>query len=190
MTVDKLSIELELIAQEYENGSVRVIVVKDYGKLRVDGAEYSLTRGVEIEVPRWLASILEDEGIANQSEPGISIEDITRVHFSVMSARTPAELEPLPRDFYQEALRYLERLAKRVRKEFNASLLEEHQKASQYLAEILDRRLSLILQSLRSPAALAEISASLSKEETALLDALRGSIDTWRKRLAPRPLLG
>ena len=164
----------------------RFMVVKDVGTIVLDGVEVTLAKGVEVEVPLWAARVLEERGIGNRAEPGLSIEDITRIHFSVMNARSPADLEPLPRDFYFDALDYIEELSNRIRREFNAALLEERQRAIQYFLEILDKRLSLILQSVKSPAALAEIAEKLSPEEAALLDELRRDIEAWRGRLSPK----
>ncbi len=184
--MDKIGLQLRKLAIEYRLRPIRVMVVKDYGRITIDGAEYTLNKGAEIEVPRWLADILEEMGVANPVERGLDIEDITRVHFSTLNARTPAELEPLPRDFYMEALRYIERLSVRIKREFNASLLEEQQKAVRYLLEIIDRRLTLILQSIRSPASIAEISSKLSPEELVLLNSLKESLEIWQKFLSPR----
>lgn len=184
--MNKIALQLKKLAIEYRLRPIRVMVVKDYGTITVDGVEYTLSKGAEIEVPRWLADVLEEMGVANPVERGLDIEDITRVHFSTLNARTPAELEPLPRDFYLEALRYIERLSARVKKEFDASLLEEQQKAMRYLLEIIDRRLTLILQSIRSPTSIAEISSKLSPEELVLLNSLRESLETWQKSLSPR----
>lgn len=180
-----LETALELLGLEYEAKPVRVLVLKDLGSMVIDGVEHVLPKGSEAELPRWAARVLEEAGLVERTETEITIEDMTRVHFSVMSARSPAELEQLPRDFYREALEYIMRLRERVRREFNVALLEEQQRAQQYLLEIIDRRLSLILQSVRSPTALAEISGKLAPEEATLLDEIRRDIDAWKKALSP-----
>jgi len=176
---------IALAALRHRVKPTRVMVLRDAGTAVVDGVEVSLVKGAEVEVPLWAALTLEQAGIGNRVEQGLGIEDITRVHFSVMSARNPAELEPLPRDFYFEALDYIAELSERIRREFNAMLLEERQRAIQYFIEILDRRLTLILQSVRSPAALAEIADKLTPEEAALLDELRRDIESWKRSLSP-----
>jgi len=181
----ELLLRLKLIKYRFWTKQVRVMVVKDSRSLRVDGDEITLQKGVEIETPLWLAKILARNNIVNIIETSITIEDIARVHFSVVSARTPADLEPLPRNFYLEATRYIEQLEETIRKEFKAELLEEKQKAIQYLLEIIDKRLLLILQSMRSPTAIAEISSKLSEEEAILLNELKKDIELWRRNIVP-----
>jgi DNA replication factor GINS len=181
----ELAFRMKLIEYEYMLKRVRVMVVRDAGEIIVDNETIPLQKGVEIEIPLWLAQVLEKEGLVNPIEPPMSIEDIARVHFSVISARTPADLEPLPKNFYLETMRYIKMLDEQIRKEFRAELLEEKQKAVQYVLEIMDRRLLLILQSMRSPTSLAEISSKLSEEEAVLLEELRSDIETWRSRLMP-----
>jgi len=181
----ELTLKLNLIKYKFKTKNVRIMVLRDNGNIRIDGEEITLQKGVEIEVPFWLAKILAEKGAANIIETNMSIEDIARIHFTVISARTPADLEPLPRSFYLEAARYIEQLEDTIRREFRAELLEEKQKAVQYLLEIIDKRLLLLLQSMRSPTTLAEISSKLSEEEAVLIEELRSDIETWKKTIAP-----
>lgn len=178
-------VRLRLVAFKHKLRNTRVMVLRQLGELVVDGERLSLEKGVEIEIPLWLATLFTEKEYTNMVEQPITIEDIARVHFSTVSARTPADLEPLPKGFYLEALRYIESLDRQIRREFNAMLLEERQKATQYLLEIIDKRLLLILQSMRSPTSLAEISSKLTEEESILLEELRDDIESWRKALAP-----
>lgn len=181
-------VKLRLVAFRHRLRSTRVMVLRELGEINIDGEKLSLEKGVEIEVPLWLATLLTEKGYVNIVEQPITIEDIARVHFSTVSAKTPADLEPLPKGFYLEALRYIESLDKQIRREFNAMLLEERQKATQYLLEIIDKRLLLILQSMRSPTSLAEISSKLTDEESILLEELRDDVEKWKKALAPPSL--
>jgi len=176
-------LRLERLHAEARNREVRVVVTKDLGKIIVDGKTFTLTKGIEAELPLWLAEALAEKGVINLAENTITIDELARVHFSVMNARSPADLEPLPSNFYYEAARYLSQLRDRIRKELDPKLLEERHKAQEYLAEIIDRRLSLILRSIKSPATIAEISSKLSKEEHFLLTTLNNIIDKWKNKL-------
>ena len=97
------------------------------------------------------------------------------------------ELERLPENFYIQAKEYLRELEARIRRELNTTLLEEKQKAELYLVEIINRRLGMILQVLRSPASLAEIYEKFTEEEKLLADALRGLIEEWREKVFGKP---
>ncbi len=181
----ELLLRLKLIAYRFSIRPIRVMILKDTKSLKIDGESYTLQKGIEAEIPLWAAKALEEYGVAGQVESNITIEDIARVHFAVVSARTPADLEPLPRSFYLEAIRYIKELDEKIRREFRAELLEEKQKAIQYLLEIVDKRLLLMLQSMRSPTTLAEISSKLSEEEIVLLQELRDDIEAWRRLVVP-----
>lgn len=174
---------LELIELSYKLKPVRVMVVKDYGSLEIDGVMYELRRGTEVEIPRWIAEVLEEIGVVEILETGLSLEDIARIHFSTHSVKSMRELERLPENFYIQAKEYLKELETRIRRELNPMLLEEKQKAELYLVEIVNRRLNMIIQVLRSPASLAEIYEKFSEEEKLLADALRGLIEEWRKKV-------
>ena len=185
MAGNRLELLLRMTEIEYRLRPVRVMVIRDEKPLTVDGQRVELQKGIEIEIPYWLAQALISEGIAEIVESPINIEDIARVHFSALSARTPAELEPLPQNFYQNAKEFIRHLEERIRRELNPILLEEKQKALQYLVEIIDKRLLIILQSLRSPTSMAELSSKLAPEESALLDTLYKTIELWKRRLLP-----
>jgi len=160
---------------------VRVMVLKDLGNVRADGEVYELRKGTEVELPRWLARTLQQQGIVKILETPLTIDDIARVHFNVFNARSLRELEAVPEYFYLQVQEYLEELSRRIREEFNAALLDERRKAELYMLEIVSRRITALLQALRSPAAVAEISSKLSMEERVLADAMKSLLDDWLK---------
>lgn len=174
---------LELARLAYEASTVRVMVLRDQGRIVAGGSSYELRKGTEIEMPRWLARILAAEGVVELVETPLTLEDIARTHFGTMTAKTVGELEQLPREFYQQVAEYVRVLDERVRREFNAVLLEEKQKATMYASEIAGKRLSMILQALRTMTALGELHAKLTVEEEVLLDTLTEAINEWRRRV-------
>ncbi|KSW11939.1 hypothetical protein CF15_03875 [Pyrodictium occultum] len=185
MGKDRLSLMLKISEIAYKLRPVRVMVLRDEKPFTVDGQKVELQKGIEMEVPYWLSRVLIEEEVANTTEMPITIEDIARVHFSALSARTPADLEPLPQNFYRNVKDLIESLEERIRRELNPALLEEKQKAIQYLAEIVDKRLLIMLQSLRSPTAIAEVSSKLAPEEAMLLETLYKTIEEWKRNILP-----
>ena len=185
--IKRFSELLELIELSYKLKPVRVMVVKDYGSLEIDGATYELRRGTEVEIPRWIAEVLEEAGAVEVLETRLGLEDIARIHFSTHSVKSVRELERLPENFYMQAKEYLRELDARIRRELNPMLLEEKQKAELYLVEIIGRRLSMIVQVLRSFASLVEVYERFSEEEKLLADVLRGLIEEWRKKVFGKP---
>ncbi len=174
---------LQLARLAYEASMVRVMVLRDEGLLSAGGRTYELRKGTEIELPRWLAQLLADRGVVEIIETPLTLEDIARIHFETMTVKTVGELEPLPRDFYQQVADYVKTLDTRVRREFNAVLLEEKQKAIMYAAEVAAKRLNMMLQVLRTPTAMGELYAKLTNEEQILMDILSTALDEWRKRM-------
>ena len=180
---------MRLAELEYMVRPVRVAITRDHGVVHVDGIEVELRKGIEIEVPYWIAKALEEDGIGHLTESPLTLEDLARIHYTMLSARTPAEVEALPQYFYQEVKEYLRRIDEKIRRELNPSLLEEKQKAQQYLMEIVDKRLTLIIQSLRSPTTIAELTSKLTPEEQAIARIMLKLIETWRKNILPKGLV-
>jgi len=180
---------MRLAELEYMVRPVRVAITRDHGVGHVDGIEVELRKGIEIEVPYWIAKALEEDGIGHLTESPLTLEDLARIHYTMLSARTPAEVEALPQYFYQEVKEYLRRIDEKIRRELNPSLLEEKQKAQQYLMEIVDKRLTLIIQSLRSPTTIAELTSKLTPEEQAIARIMLKLIETWRKNILPKGLV-
>jgi DNA replication factor GINS len=184
--INVLEARLKLFELQYLLRPTRVMVVKDSKNLYIDGQSIELQKGVEIEIPYWLASQLVKEGLVKIVESPLSLEDIARIHFSVISAKTPSDLEQLPQYFYQEAKTVIQELGERAKKELDPALLEERHRMLQYLVEIIDKRLTILLQSLRSPTSIAEITSRLTPEEEALLNYLSNALKTWREKILPR----
>jgi DNA replication factor GINS len=182
----EFEILIELTRLEYMLRPVRLAVTRDYGVLHVDGMTVELHKGIEIEVPYWLAKAIESMGVGKLTETPLTLEDIARIHYTILSARTPSELEPLPQYFYQEAREYLDTLDERIRRELNPTLLEEKQKALQYLVEIVEKRLTMIIHSLRSPTSIAELYSKLTPEEQAMLKMMQQLLETWRRSILPQ----
>ncbi|ABM80753.1 hypothetical protein [Hyperthermus butylicus] len=187
MELHELDVRLRIAELEYLLRPVRVAITRDHGTVTIDGVHVELQKGIEVELPYWLSRAIEEEELGKLSETPMSLEDIARIHFTTLSTRTPADLEQLPQYFYQEAKEYIKLLDERVRRELNPALLEEKQKAQQYLLEIADKRLLIILQSLRSPTNIAELYSKLSPEEQTILQLLQKALERWRELVLPRP---
>jgi DNA replication factor GINS len=181
-----VDLRLQLAELEYLTEAVRVIVLKNLPPVTIDGTTYDLRKGVELEMPRWLAEVLQAEGVVEKSGLEISLEDAARVHFSAMNMRSPSDLEPLPRHFYVSLKKQIERLDRAIRERPTISDIELRHKLVQYLSEIVERRLMMILYSIRSPAVLAELSSRLSPEEQFIQQLVYRSIEAWRERILPK----
>ncbi len=176
---------IEALRVRYELKPVRVMVLRDVGKVRIDGVEYELRKGTEVELPRWMARVLASKGIVEYIETPMTLDDVARVHYMVTEARSLAETPQLPEDFYFRARDYLRQLSEELRRRPDPRILEEKSKAEIYLEEVVTRRLWAILQLLRSPAARSEVYDRLSSEEKVLHDTLLEEIEAWRRMVSP-----
>ncbi len=180
---DELLAWLKLYDYDYCVKPVRAAVIRDMGRMTIDGVELELRKGTEIELPRWAAKELERRGIVEVLEKPLTVKDIARIHFSVISAHTPVELDPLPQYFYNSVREYYKELDQVIREKYSSALLEEKSKAANYIVGIVSKRLSLILQVLRSPSSIAEIESRLAPEEKILLDVMRRIMEKWEEKI-------
>ncbi len=181
--LERIYFLLELLELEYMLQPVRVMVVKESGKVLIDGVELELRRGTELEIPYWLAEVLEENKAVNIIKTPLALKDIGRVHFSTINTRSLAELEQLPKFFYREVRTYLENLDKKIREVPEPQLIDEKKKAEHYLYDIIDRRLLLLLNAIRSPTTITELSSKLSQEEVILWELLYRVVELWKKKV-------
>ena len=181
------SMESRIVALlvRYELKPVRVMIVKDAGRVRVDGVEVELRKGTEVELPRWMAKVPIEKGIAEPLEATMTLDDVARIHYIVTEAQSVLDTPQLPEDFYLRARDYLRMLDEELRRRPEPQVLEERMKAEVYLDEIVTRRLWTILQLLRSPSARSEVYERLTSEEKLLHDELYSRIEAWRERVSP-----
>ncbi len=181
--LERIYLSLELLELEYLLQPVRVMVVKDSEKILIDGIELELHRGTELELPYWLAKVLEENKVVNIIKTPLALKDIGRVHFSTVNTRSLVELEQLPKFFYREVKAYLDNLESRIKETPEPQLIDEKRKAEYYLHDIIDRRLLLLLNAIRSPTTMTELSSKLSSEEVILWEMLYKIVEMWKKKV-------
>ncbi|MEZ0290549.1 MAG: hypothetical protein ABWJ42_05610 [Sulfolobales archaeon] len=82
---------------------VRVMILKDLG--RVIFSEVELSKGVEIELPRWIAESLEKMGYARIQRSFKSLEDLNKIryHEETRFEEKKIELYKISQDLYVES---------------------------------------------------------------------------------------
>ncbi len=182
--MDKMTTRLTLLEKAYENTMAKVIALKSIDRMVLpDGTVITAQRGDKIEIPRWMARVLEGEKTVSILWDDVSIEDIIRIHYREMQRVSLKDIEQLPDNFYWLVRDYLANLERRIRETPEPQLIEEKRRMQDYLNEIVDKRLQTIALSSLDEKMSSQISARLTPEEQVLLDELRNLIREWRSKI-------
>ncbi len=184
LIMDKMTTRLTLLEKAYENTMTKVIALKSIDRMVLpDGTVITAQRGDKIEIPRWMARVLEDEKTVSILWDDVSIEDVIRIHYREMQRVSLKDIEQLPDNFYWLVRDYLANLDRRIRETPEPQLIEEKRRMHDYLNEIVDKRLQTIALSSLDEKMSSQISARLTPEEQVLLDELRNLIREWRSKI-------
>ncbi len=184
LIMDKMTTRLTLLEKAYENTMTKVIALKSIDRMVLpDGTVITAQRGDKIEIPRWMARVLEDEKTVSILWDDVSIEDVIRIHYREMQRVSLKDIEQLPDNFYWLVRDYLANLDRRIRENPEPQLIEEKRRMHDYLNEIVDKRLQTIALSSLDEKMSSQISARLTPEEQVLLDELRNLIREWRSKI-------
>ncbi len=186
----KLEIALKLEENLYLEDKVKVILLKEHNDL-FDGEGFlRLGKGMEVELPRWLAKELVDAGIAKyvrEKTVDDVLKEVSKFVFLESRKDEPYPVE-LPADFYKRVKEILEKFknpdvgGEDVEK--MAYKLLKVSKIKNYVKEIINLRLKKIVQKILDedeiPVALEE---KLTPEEKVFAYEFLDDTRTWKKGL-------
>ncbi|MGC9148475.1 MAG: hypothetical protein ACP5GI_03425 [Sulfolobales archaeon] len=94
--------------------SVRVMVLKDLGKTFF--SEVELTKGIEIDIPRWVAEVLEKKGLVKVLRRINTLEDLNKIAFqeTIREEGSRRELYKVSPDLYFEIEKLVEEYKSRI----------------------------------------------------------------------------
>lgn len=176
---------LKLLRYSYAANAVKVMVLRDAGSVRIGEDSLTLAKGTEVELPRWAAVRLSELGIAKFKEEPLTIEDVARVHYNEMNVRSPMQLGKLPEGFYQRARDYISQLERGLKETADPALFREKMRAEVMLKEIIEKRISMIMQLVMSSNAAVHVIERLTPEERVLYNELRTAVEEWKALVAP-----
>ncbi|MCC6061345.1 MAG: DNA replication complex GINS family protein [Desulfurococcaceae archaeon] len=123
---------------------VRVMVLKDIGKTGF--TDIDLVRGVEIDLPRWVAETLENKEYVKIIRNVKSSDDVNRIRFQEerRSEGSKYELHKIPPNLYYEIRRLIREYEKKIDSK-DPRVFQEIEKLKKSFEKILSLRYKKIL---------------------------------------------
>jgi len=160
---------------------VRVAVLKDLGKLRVEGGWETYQRGDEASIPYWMAVLLEERGDVEVREPKLTDTDIGK-YLMIERRMKGNSFHSLKERFYLEARELIRRLKEEGRE--NPENIMKAVRVEGNLSDIVRIRLRKILNAAFLSTKIDEITERLLPEERGLLLELSTTIQKWFDEVA------
>jgi hypothetical protein len=152
--------------------TVKVIARKPVPEARLSTFTLpEMKEGSSIDVPRWVAEILEEEGYVERSEESIEAELYRAVQREKLQGAS--QLSPIKGDFYLKLGRYLKMLKKKGPEDLH------YQKVLAASNSLLTMRLVKMV-TLAGYTSQPEPHALLSPEELALFREIKNLVQAWR----------
>ncbi len=155
---------------------IRVAVLRDLGKIRVEGGWETYQRGDEAGIPYWIATFLEKRGDVEIRETRLTDTDIGK-YLMIERRIKGGSFHPLRERFYLEARELIRRLKKEG--EGKPENILRIVKAEGNLSDIVRIRLRKILSAAFLSTKIDEIIEKLLPEERGLLLELSIIIQKW-----------
>ncbi|GAB6147928.1 GINS complex subunit Sld5 [Stetteria hydrogenophila] len=176
---------LRLIELDYEFRDVRVLFLRDYGELPLPNGKVTVRKGDELDLPRWQARLLAEQGYVEIKERPLSVDEINMLHYREKRGRGANEIQPLPPDFYLKVRDYVSMLNSAIKDNPSSMLLREREVAEKNTLDLADARLVKILRLAQSGS--SEYKDRMTPEEHVAFDVIQSVIEEWRgyvRRLA------
>jgi len=171
---------IEAIRASRRLAPVPVAILRSMG--RTPFADVELIRGAEVELPRWLAEVLEARGAVEVRREVRGSSDVSRVRFSEEDyvKRGGLAVARVPYDFYIEADRVLRELEDRVRRGGSPEDLRELETLRKALEKVASIRVQkILLASVLHSERSSELEKSLSAEERVLYRVIDEDVKHW-----------
>ncbi len=156
----------------FEN--IKVTVEKEVGDdpiLQRYGLK-GLKKGDSVEVPRWIAEILEEEGIVRGLEEGFEVEMFRVLNREKLQG--PHQISSVRPDLYLRLRRYLLSLKRR-------GPGDAHNRFRVYAQDLIRLRLNKIIALAASSAPVDQAIPNMTPEEIALYKEVHRVVESWKK---------
>ncbi len=174
-----MMLELELLNNLYILKPVRVMVLR-YFSLE-PFMNLTLQKGSEISLPRWIAEILEKNGIVEILDKTITPQELSKVKFSQIQQKS--QIIRIEDFFYIKIRKTIDDLEAKAKREGDINLLKIVEKMREDFTDISRLRLSFIIRAVQL-GGLDVIEKNLSIEERLLVNLIKSILNTWSNELA------
>lgn len=174
---------IEAVRAAMRLNPISVVVLRNIG--RIPFVDVELIRGAEVEMPRWLAEILEARGLVEVRRDIRGSSDVNKIRFSEedLARRSSASLSKVPLDFYISVERLLRDLGERVRRGGSPEDLRELEAISRSINRLLSIRVQkILLASILHTERSQDFEKSLSIEEKVLYRLVDDDVKYWLRR--------
>ncbi|MEM1537292.1 MAG: hypothetical protein QXK12_05355 [Candidatus Nezhaarchaeales archaeon] len=163
---------------EYLNQEVAVVFLREIPRLEVAGLKLGpFTEGAEARYPRWLALILEAEGIARiTDEEGVNAQDLAKLLWR--EEHTP-KMVKVDDHFYSRISKYLRELNEKSKLKVEA--IRERDQAVGRAMDLVKVRVQKIVGAALLENVPSSFVEALTPEEKLLLEGLKVVIENWKR---------
>ncbi len=173
---------LDIVDVLYDLMDVRVAILKDLGKVPVDGDVVAISRGQEVELPRWLARTLSELGVVEFRYGLLTPDDVSKYLISEKSTGR-SSLTKLKEDFYHEVR---ELLGKVKASSVDADSAMAAIRLESNLRDLIRLRVNKIVNITVLGTRVESFEESLTIEELLLYKLLNDLLSSWLSKLLPR----
>lgn len=176
------SLLLSIVDVLYDLMSVRTVVLKDLGKVPVDGDVVSISRGQEVELPRWLARALSELGVIEFRYSLLTPDDVSKYLISE-KGMSRSSLTRLKEGFYHEARELIGRV-KASSVDADSAIAAIRLESN--LRDLIRLRVNKITNATVLGTKVEGFEENLTIEELLLYRLLNSLLSSWLNRLLPR----
>ncbi len=166
---------------EFLNENIRFNLNQDLPQIEICNEKIGpFSRGVTIELPRWVCDKLEEQGYGSKIEDIPSIVWISKLAWSESRSQAIMPLEPL---FYAKLRRMIRILRQRASQQSDSTAHKDYEIVHMYSLDLVTSRLQKIVKaSLMAPGKLEAIT-NATDEEKFLFIILSKLINSWSKAI-------
>ena len=175
-----LQVKLRLIKAYFDMEYVKVVFIRDHPSLPTPGGIINARRGDEIELPRWQARLLENEGYVEVRDPEIDIDFISRVHYNEVKKQAANRLADVPPSFYRGVRELVEKIDRALLEKPSHMLVTDRESIERLVLQIAQRRLSKMVR-LALTGSGGEVAGKLTPEEALVMKSLEETVNAWNR---------
>ncbi len=174
---------LDILRRDYEEEEVKIEILNDISRIFTNEGFIDLSKGSEYTLPRWIAKILEKEGVVKIKEENIDLEKLSKIAYNEEATLKKPQLVKLPPHFYMLVREEIENIKKSLQERQDINLLDDLKKYIDLLYTIGRIRLRKIINTLMMIEVSQDFLDKMSMEEKLLYRILRDSLMTWVSEL-------
>lgn len=187
----RLELMLKLEQEAFMEDKVKVMITHDISELFTGETFLKLGKGMEVEVPRWLAEYLVSKGYAKFVKE-ITLNDILK-KVSSYNFLEKKNLDDYPKDIDKKLYKYVRLILKRFEEADIAEVQDKKSLIIQYMnleklkSQIVELANVRLLKSLRLMLGLGEVPVDLierlAPEELAIINEIKDDITVWKENV-------